>query len=157
MKHLNIKKIFFSISILFLCFQFSACSSRSDADIQKDLTDSLQANAVSGVNAAVTDGAVILSGECQGDSCASKAEAVAKHVDGVSSVQNNVTMKAENTDYTLRTQVQTIISKYSGVQADVADGVIVLRVSIARSQIQPLMTELNNVKPKKIDNQLAIQ
>ena len=156
MKQLNCKNVFFSLTILFFGIQFSACSSRSDADIQKDLTDSLQANAISGINAAVADGTVTLSGECTGDSCVTRAETIARKVDGVSGVENNATMKAESTDYTLRTQVQTIISKYNGVQADVADGVVVLRGSIDRSQIQPLMAELNNLTAKKIDNQLAI-
>jgi hypothetical protein len=35
--------------------------------------------------------------------------------------------------------------------------VVVLRGSINRNQIQPLMNELTNLQPKKIDNQLAIK
>jgi hypothetical protein len=64
---------------------------------------------------------------------------------------------AAKTDLTLRTSVQTIISKYQGVQADVVAGVVILRGTIQRDQLQPLMNELSSLSAKKIDNELAVQ
>jgi hypothetical protein len=43
------------------------------------------------------------------------------------------------------------------VQASVADGVIVLRGTIERSQLQNLMQDMNALRPKRVDNQLVIK
>ena len=61
------------------------------------------------------------------------------------------------TDLTLRTSVQSIVTKYAGVQAEVASGEVVLRGTISRDLLEPLMTELKALNAKKIDNQLAIK
>jgi osmotically-inducible protein OsmY len=144
--------------ILGFCAIAPSCNNKpNDKELQENITRQLQENAgYKGVNTSVKDGIVTLDGSCEGDDCAAQAAKQAAGVAGVDSVQNNI--QADNkTDLTLRTSVQSIISKYEGVQADVAAGVVVLRGSINRNQIQPLMNELTNLQPKKIDNQLAIK
>lgn len=149
---------------LFICFLLIACtSSQSDEQIQKNLSDKLSATQndnnkkYSKITPVINEGVVTLNGECQGDNCADSAAALARNLEGVKDVVNNVKEVAAETDYTLRTSVQETISKYAGVQADVAAGVIVLRGQIERAQLQPLMNELSALSPKKIDNQLAVK
>ena len=141
---------------------FVSCGNRSDEEIQKDITNKLSENNAGGLNyanvqASVKDGTLTLTGQCEGENCVDSLSERVKAVDGVKKVQNNVTKTDAATDLTLRTSVQSIISKYVGVQADVAGGVIVLRGTIQRDQVQPLMNELSVLKAKKLDNQLAIQ
>jgi hypothetical protein len=146
-------------SVLLACvlFLLAACGgSRSDDSILKDVNDSLQTRA-SAVKAKVEDGTVKLSGECEGENCADSLAAVVREINGVKEVQNEVKGVEAKTDLTLRTSVQTIISKYQGVQADVATGVVILRGTIQRDQLQPLMNELSSLDARKIDNQLAVQ
>ena len=140
-----------------------SCGSRSDEDIQKDVTNKLsQGESGSSLNYAnvqstVKDGTLTLNGNCEGENCADSLGERMKAVDGVKEVKNNVKQTEAATDLTLRTSVQSIISKYQGVVADVAGGVIVLRGTIQRDQVQPLMNELSTLGAKKLDNQLAIQ
>lgn len=150
---------------LFTCLFFTACKNNpSDEQIQKNVTSKLAPDegsnnnqGFSKIEAVTSRGVVTLSGECQGQNCADSAANLVRSIDGVKNVVNNVKEAATETDYTLRTSVQGIISKYEGVQADVAAGVVVLRGQIQRAQLQPLMNELSALNPKKIDNQLAVK
>lgn len=154
--------IVFIISVNVLVFT-SCGGSKNDEEITEEVKQRLSANQQSNaknysdINTSVKDGVVTLSGKCEGDNCRDSVLARIKDVEGVKSIVNNIQQTATATDYTLRTSVQSIISKYQGVQADVAAGVVVLRGTILREQIQPLMNELSTLKAKKIDNQLAIQ
>ena len=140
-----------------------SCGNRSDEDIQKDVADQLSNRGSAStldyakVQATVKDGNLTLTGNCQGENCVDSLSARLKEIDGVKEVKNDVKKADASTDLTLRTSVQSIISKYQGVEADVAGGVIVLRGTIQRDQVQPLMNELSTVGAKKLDNQLAIQ
>lgn len=149
---------FCALLISFL-FSITACKNkRSDEKIREDINTKMASMSMaSGVTATVADGVVSLSGECTGEHCADTIVHTVEKVDGVERVDNKVSEVPDKTDLTLRTTVQTIISKYPGVQADVASGVIVLRGSIKREQLQPLMNELGMLQAKKLDNQLAIE
>jgi osmotically-inducible protein OsmY len=154
----------FHLVLLFIAgVCFTSCGSRSDEEIQKDVSSRLSAEGTgsslnyANVQTNVKEGILTLTGQCEGENCVDSLSTRLKEVKGVKEVKNNVTMADAQTDYTLRTSVQAIISKYQGVQADVAGGVVVLRGSIQRDQLQPLMNELSTVKAKKLDNQLAIQ
>ncbi len=152
----NFKKILFAS---FIClFSFVACNNKpDDKEIQKKVDDQMQADArFAGITATVNNGIVTLTGECEGADCASNIGREIKQNDKVDSVNNEIQMKVPETDLTLRTSVQTIISKYNGVDAEVALGVIVLRGTISKDQLQPLMTELSALNPIKIDNQMVV-
>jgi len=60
-------------------------------------------------------------------------------------------------DNELRTSVNAVVSTYTGVQAEVKDGVVTLRGSIAKDRLQNLIMALQELKPKKIENELVIQ
>ncbi|MFD0795421.1 BON domain-containing protein [Mucilaginibacter litoreus] len=135
----------------------TSCGGPDDQNIQTNVKKELQSEAgLKDVKATVKDGVVKLEGNCNGENCDSLATRKTKAVAGVKSVENTITKSVE-TDLTLRTAVQSVVSKYQGVQADVAGGVVVLRGSIAKNQVQPLINELQALKPKKLDNQLAVQ
>jgi hypothetical protein len=60
-------------------------------------------------------------------------------------------------DNELSSGVQRITARYTGVQADVNDGVITLRGQLKRDSLQQLMMDLNALQPKKIENQLVLK
>ncbi len=70
-----------------------ACGGKSDADLQKAVTDKLAADKVSGVTVAVKDAVATLSGEVADVTVKTKAEAAAKTVEGIKSVVNSLTTK----------------------------------------------------------------
>ncbi len=153
----HLKGFFQSLLIGSLFLFFSCNSTPNDDEIMANVNKRLQDNqSFSAITAMVKDGVVTLNGTCEGEACAMQVEEKIKEADGVKSVQNNIKNEV-GTDLTLRTSVQSIISNYDGVQADVAGGIIVLRGSIDRNQVQPLMNELEALKPKKLDNQLAVK
>ncbi|MDQ6610342.1 MAG: BON domain-containing protein [Bacteroidota bacterium] len=159
MKFLNFKNYIYGATMVFFTFALFAChNTPSNEELQRSINDSLKTNSgMNNVTATVADGKVTLNGTCEGDNCVAETESRIKKIDGVKGVQNNLSMAVQSTDLTLRTQVQAIASRYAGVQADVANGSIVLRGSINRDQLQPLMSELSSLQASKIDNQLAIK
>lgn len=135
-----------------------SCNQKPDDNkIQENVNKQLQDNTkYAGVTSTVKDGTVTLSGVCEGDDCAVEIEKSIKDIKRVEGVENNI-VKQNSTDLTLRTTVQSIITKYEGVEADVSAGVIVLRGNIARANLQTLMSELSALHPEKIDNQLVVK
>ncbi len=158
MKNLKLLQFLSIFLVAGLLLFTTACSHKpKDEDIQANITKQLKESPdYKSINVSVKDGVVTLSGRCLGQGCDSLIENQVKGVDGVESIKNNI-QKDVATDLTLRTSVQSIISKYEGVQADVAAGVVVLRGSIDKKQLQPMMNELEALKPKKLDNQLALK
>ena len=149
------RKIFF---IALMAFSFTACNNNSSGDalIQKKVAALIDSGKnYTGTEAKVDNGVVTLTGTCNGDGCVADVEKNVAKIEGVKQVVNNLSMSA--TDLTLRTSVQSIVTKYTGVQADVAAGEVVLRGTISRDLLEPLMTELKALNAKKIDNQLAIK
>ena len=62
-----------------------------------------------------------------------------------------------NPDDQLRTSANNVLAAYPGVTADVRDGVITLRGNIKRDSLQNLMAKIQELRPKKVENQLVIQ
>lgn len=146
-----------SFSLLSMFFIVSCSSKPDDKQIQENVTKHLQENKnYAGVNSTVNEGVVTLSGICEGNNCVAAIEKDVADIKGVSKVENNIT-KDNSTDMTMRTSLQSILFKYPGVQADVTSGVIVLRGTIDRDNLQPLMSDLTKLNPEKIDNQLSVK
>ena len=76
---------FITLFTLAAALFLSACG-KSDADLQKAVQDKLTADKVTGVTVAVKDGVATLSGEVADVTVRSKAEASAKGVEGIKSV-----------------------------------------------------------------------
>ena len=62
-----------------------------------------------------------------------------------------------SSDETLKNNVDNVLKAYEGVQADVKDGVVTLRGNIKQDQLQPLIMKVQELKPKKVENQLVIK
>lgn len=157
MENRIINKIKTFATVLLLAFTISCNNKPNDKEIQDSVTQQLQSDKnYAGVNATVKDGVVTLSGTCRGDNCAADLQNKIKEVKGVKKVESTV-IKDNSTDLTMRTSVQDIVSKYPGVHADVTSGVIVLRGTIDRDNLQSLMSDLSTLQPDKIDNQLVVK
>lgn len=145
------------LPLLAVCF-FASCDSRpNDKEIQESVDEKMRANnRYEGITATVANGIVTLNGECDGDNCATNIENELKQDDDVDSIVNNIRQAETQTDLTMRTSAQSITSKYAGVQADVDGGIITLRGTISKDQLQPLMNEISALQPKKIDNQMVV-
>jgi hyperosmotically inducible protein len=146
-----------AFSLLSIFFIISCSNKSDDQQIQDNVTKQLQDNKnYAGVNSTVNEGVVTLSGMCEGDDCVTAIEKDVAGIKGVLKVENNIS-KDNSTDMTMRTSLQSILIKYPGVQADVTSGVIVLRGTIDRDNLQPLMSDLTKLNPEKIDNQLSVK
>jgi osmotically-inducible protein OsmY len=162
MKQINLRFTWISIMIGLLGFlQLQSCKGKNkDADISAAIQAKTQSDAsFAGVNATVNEGVVTLTGQCNDDNCKTNAENAVKDMDGVKKVVNNITVVpvAIAPDNSLNSGVERITARYSGVQADVNDGVITLRGQLKRDSLQQLMMDLNALQPKKIENQLVLK
>lgn len=162
MKYQSVAPLMCGILFAFLLITAPSCGSKNvDAEIQSAFSTKATSDpSLAGVNASVTDGTVTLTGSCADANCKSNAENAVKDIKGVKKVVNNITVTPVviTTDDPLKASVNQAITKYEGVQAEINDGVITLRGTIAdREKLQQLMQDLNALKPKKIDNQLVIK
>jgi hypothetical protein len=80
-----------------------------------------------------------------------------KKTDSTTQQDKTTTTPEINPDATLRTSVDNVIKSYDGVQADVKDGVITLRGNIKQEDLQTLIMKVQELKPKKVENQLVIK
>lgn len=60
-------------------------------------------------------------------------------------------------DATLRSSVNDLVKAYNGVEAEVKDGVVILRGNIKQDELQTLIMKVQELKPKKVENQLVIK
>lgn len=149
--------------VAFVLFISSCKSGPSDQEIQNQVTGAL--SSAPGVSATVNDGVVTLAGTCPDDPCKTNSESSAKNIKGVKSVVNNITVtpppappQVEITpNDSLTTAVNSLVSSYKTVNATVNDGVVTLTGTIKRSQLTTLMQSVNELKPKKVVNQLEIK
>lgn len=151
-----------AVPLLFLFVSTTSCKSKnSDADVKAAVDKAIAANGLSTVSTSVNDGVVTLSGEVKDDSTKTAAETAARNVNGVKSVNNNLSVAAApvviTADDPLKASVDNTIKAYPGVSASIQDGIVTLTGEIKRADLQKLMMDLNSLKPKKIDNKLTIK
>jgi len=169
MKSIN-KTIRLAVTVLaFSGISLISCKDKqqTDAEIQSSINEKFASNAeMKGLNASVKAGVVTLTGECSTEECRKDCADAVKNVKGVKNVDNNIRVAAAmnstapveiSSDETLRTSVNNVVRDYNGVEADIKDGVITLRGDIKRDNLQKLIISLNELNPKKVDNQLVIK
>lgn len=161
MKNISFRLSLVALLLCFLSMQMQSCKGKNkDADIQSALQSKTQTDpAFAGVNYAVADGVVTLSGQTADENSKSNVESSVKEIDGVKNVVNNITVAPVTVtqDDPLRAATERIVAKYKNVQAEVNDGVITLRGELERDSLQQLRMELDELKPKKVENQLVIK
>lgn len=155
--------LMFTVPVLFLFVSTTSCKSKtSDTDIKASVDKAIAANGISTVSTSVNDGVVTLSGEVKDESTKTSAETTARNVNGVKSVNNNLSVTSSapvviTADDPLKASVDNTIKAYPGVSASIQDGIVTLTGEIKRADLQKLMMDLNLLKPKKIDNKLTIK
>jgi osmotically-inducible protein OsmY len=162
------KAIFtFSLALFLLLTLFTGCN-RGPSD--ETLTQNVQAKlksdaslATAPISVSTKDGAVTLSGEVNSAVSKNRAEELAKSVEGVKTVTNNLTVKTPPPviaqDDPLKTQVMANLTKYgvTGVSVSVANGEVTLTGQIPRAKLQDVMKAANEAHPKKVNNKLTIK
>lgn len=145
----------------------SCKSKQTDAEIRSSVNEKIASNDnMKSLNASVKDGVVTLSGECPTDECRKDCANAIKNVKGVKAVENNIRVASAanqpapieiTPDETLKNSVNDVVKEYKGVEAEVKDGVVTLRGEIKRDNLQKLIISLNELKPRKVENQLVIK
>lgn len=151
------------LAALLLMLGMASCKKKiKDADIQTAVQTALSANAgLSGVSAAVQDGVVTITGEAKDEAAKAAIEGLVKGIEGVKSVVNSTSVAPPpviiSPDAALMKSVSDALASYSGVTADVVDGVVTLSGNLKKSDLPKLMQALNALQPKKIENKLTLK
>jgi hyperosmotically inducible periplasmic protein len=152
---------FISVLVLALAVLVAACG-KSDADVQKAVTDKLAADGVTGVTVAVKDGVATLTGQVDNITVKNKAAASAKSVEGVKSVTDNTTLKPLPTpspappDPTLQGKVDENLKKAgcTGAVAKVESGTVTLTGTVPEAKFAECVKVVNESGAGKLNNQL---
>ena len=151
------------VFIVFAVTLLAAACGKSDADIQKAVAAKLAADNVSGVNAAVSGGVVTLTGEVADATVKTKAEASAKSVEGVKSVDaSRITTKPLPTpvpapaDPMLQGKVDELLKKAgcTGAVAKVESGGVTLTGTVPEAKFAECIKVVNESGAGKLNNQL---
>lgn len=154
---------------LLLTFVSSACfisCKPKDSDIQTDINNELKDKPeLSAITATVADGVATLSGQVKSEEDKSSAAALAKEVNGVDSVNNNVTIDVPDitpsatvlVDDKMMEEVKMIVKNHPTINASVSGGIITLTGTIKKDKEQKLLDSLQTLNPTNIDNQLTEQ
>ena len=151
--------VFFVFAVTLLA---AACG-KSDADIQKAVAAKLASDNVSGVTAAVNSGAVTLTGEVADITVKNKAEASAKSVEGVKSVDGSglrlkplPTPAPAPADPMLQGKVDESLKKAgcTGAVAKVEAGTVTLTGTGPEAKFAECIKVVNESGAGKLNNQL---
>lgn len=160
MKQMNFKLTFIGLLISCLSLQMQSCKGKNkDAAISAAIQSKTQTDPTfAGINATVTEGVVTLTGQTADNNSKANAEQSVKAIDGVKKVVNSITVAPVTVtqDNPLQAGAERIASRY-GVETETSGGVITLRGQLKRDSLQQLMMELNELKPRKIENQLVLK
>jgi hyperosmotically inducible periplasmic protein len=161
-----------SLSILLLAGALAGCNrGPSDETLAQNVKAKLSADARLGtqpINVTAAGGVVTLAGTVNTDADKSSAEQLAKGVEGVKSVTNNLTVKPPmitatpppvSEDTKLKTDVTAALTKYgiTGVTVTVTNGEVTLTGDIPRAKLQDAMKAANEAHPKKVVNKMNIK
>lgn len=142
-----------------LGLSLQSCTSQAQKDAKAKA--SIEASLPPGVTVEVENGVATLNGEFQDENTKMITEESIKSVEHVKSVANYTTVMPApviNPDAELQSAVASLISSFSGVNATVNEGVIVLSGEIERTQWMSLKQALDALRPRSVDNtQLIIK
>jgi hyperosmotically inducible periplasmic protein len=158
------------LTLLLLSAALAGCGrGPDDATLAANVKAKLASNpALASVNVTAQDGVVTLAGTVATDADKSSAEQLAKGVDGVKSVTNNLTVKPPvinatpppvSEDTKLKNDVTAALTKYgvTGVTVTVSNGEVTLSGDIPKAKLQDAMKAANESHPKKVVNKMNIK
>lgn len=161
------KTKFFTILTLAVALLLSACG-KSDADLQKAVSEKLSADKVSGVTVAVKGGVATLTGEVADITVKTKAETAAKGVEGIKSVDAaNLKTKplppppidVAQSDPMIKGTIDEVLKKMgiSGITVEVKDAEVTLTGTVAKDRLAEVMKAAQEADVKKVNNKLTVK
>ena len=153
------------LSLVLLAAFLSSCKrGPSDETLTQNVRAKLNADpplASQAINVTAKDGVVTLAGTVNSDLDKSRAEQLARSVEGVKSVNNNLTPKPVviARDDPLKTAVVANLNKYgiTGITVSVANGEVTLEGNLPRAKLQDAMKAANEAHPRKVNNKLNLK
>ena len=153
------------LSVVALGVLLLAACGKGDADLQKAASDKLTSDKITGVTVAVKDGTATLTGEVKDVTVKTKAEADVKGIDGIKTVNNNLTLiplappptpVGNGNDKTLQGTVEENLKKanVTGVTVAVVNGEVTLTGEVAKADLAKAMQAASAAHPTKVNNQL---
>jgi hyperosmotically inducible protein len=162
MKCVTVSRNWLWIAVIALLF---ASCKPSDEKIAEAVKAKIGAVA-STINVSVADGVATLTGEVKDDATKAAAETALQGIKGLKSVVNSLTVPPPppppvviNPDDVLWKGIDSVFAAKSikGVSAAVAEGVVTLTGTIKKSELTKVMQAANELKPKKVLNQMTIK
>ncbi len=142
---------------------FSACKP-SDEKIAESVKAKVSAVSPA-INSAVKDGVVTLTGEVADEATKAAAIAAIQGEKGVKEVVNNLTVPPPppppvviNPDDVLRSGIDAAFKAkgITGISSSVSNGEVTLTGNVKKADLQKVMQAANELKPKKVVNQMVI-
>lgn len=165
--------------LVFITAGMFACKP-SDAKLKEEVNEKL--SHIPGITADVKNGVVILSGEVSDDVAKSAAEDALKGLKGMTSIQDNITVKttiaappplppststslapveeaAPNRDDFLKRSLDSVYAarRFTNVKVKVSDGEVILIGSVKRKNVQNMLKIANQFSPKKVTNNVQVK
>jgi len=115
------------------------------------------------ITASTQKGVVTLTGEIPQEISFAELETALKDIKGVKGVVNNVTIKVPepvitpDDALTLKLNELKTDERYTGITFTVKDGEVTLTGNVTKANLMDLMQAINELQPKKINNNLTIQ
>jgi hyperosmotically inducible periplasmic protein len=99
---------------------------------------------------------LVLGGSIAVESCKSKKTANTTEQSKPDETKPGNTVQVSD-DQTLRSSVNDVVKDYNGVTAEVDNGVVTLKGTIQKDNLQNLIMKIQELKPKKVENKLVIK
>jgi hyperosmotically inducible periplasmic protein len=161
--------------VVFVCLSFAMLGCNKGPD-DAALTASVKSKLVAdstvpgtAINVDTKDGVVTLTGAVDSDAQKTKATQIARGVEGVKSVTDNITVKPPapppappvqiGADQEIKNTITANLAKegVTGITVEVVNGEVTLKGDIPRAKLQAAMKAANEAKPKKVNNQMTVK
>jgi osmotically-inducible protein OsmY len=152
-----------ALLVLALGIGATSCNTVSDAEIQNDAQELINANPdLAGVMVTVEEKVATLTGTVADDATKAYAESTVAGVENVKSVVNQLEVVPPAPDYTeldatINAALADVLKDHAKVTATVQDGIITLSGEIKEKDLPVLMEKLNALNPVEIVNNLSIK
>lgn len=152
------------VTLIFLLGIFAiSCNNVSDADIQSEAQEVIQANPeLAGIQVSVQNRVATLTGVVQDDAIKTYAENQVAEVNHVATVINQLQVVPPAPDYSvldnsLNSGLQDALKDHNTVTATVQNGVITLEGEINERDLPTLMEKINALQPEQIVNNITVK
>lgn len=164
-------------SLMFISIGIFSCKP-SDEELKEEVNEKL--SHIPGITADVKNGVVILSGEVSDEVAKSAAEDALKGLKGMTSVQDNITVKTTiatpapvptpslpspspeaepNRDAIMKRSLDSVYAarRFTNVRVTVSDGEVVLSGSVKRKNVRNMLQIAQQFSAKKVTNNVQVK